>query len=287
MSSSYIAVWPMILHPATIDLRRSHVMAIVNLTPDSFYEKSRNLSCDDVSASLRIAIDGGASSVDLGGYSSRPGASDVSVEEEWRRVRMGLEGVRSLDRGVVVSIDTFRAEIARRAYEEYGDVIINDISAGEMDDAMVGVVAKNNLRYVAMHMRGTPQSMGSLNSYPEGVVKGVVDYFAKRIVELESAGIERSNIILDPGFGFAKSVEQNWALLRGLNELHALGLPLLVGVSRKSMLYKPLGLSAEEVLPASLAVAWEALRYGPAILRVHDVTETRQIVELSNYYNSI
>ena len=146
MSSSYIAVWPMILHPATIDLRRSHVMAIVNLTPDSFYEKSRNLSCDDVRASLRIAIDGGASIVDLGGYSSRPGASDVSVEEEWRRVRMGLEGVRSLDRGVVVSIDTFRAEIARRAYEEYGDVIINDISAGEMDDAMVGVVAKNNLR---------------------------------------------------------------------------------------------------------------------------------------------
>ncbi len=262
-------------------------MAIVNLTPDSFYAKSRNLSCDDVCASLRSAIEGGATIVDLGGYSSRPGASDVPLEEEWRRVRMGLEGVRSMDEGVVVSIDTFRSEIARRAYEEYGDIIINDISAGEMDEAMVGVVAKNNLRYVAMHMRGTPENMSSLNSYSEGVVKGVVDYFAKRIDELEAAGIERGNIILDPGFGFAKSVEQNWELMRGLGELHSFGLPILVGVSRKSMLYKPLGLSAEEVLPASLALAWEALRHGPAILRVHDVSDTRQIVELSNYYNSI
>jgi dihydropteroate synthase len=287
MSNSYIADWLMILHPTTIDLGHSHVMAIVNLTPDSFYAESRNLSYDYISASLRRAIEGGATIVDLGGYSSRPGASDVLVEEEWRRVRMGLESVRSMDEGGVVSIDTFRSEIARRAFEEYGDVIINDISAGEMDEAMVGVVAKNNLRYVAMHMRGTPTSMSSLNSYPEGVVQGVVDYFTKRIKELEAAGIKCENIILDPGFGFAKSVEQNWELMRGLGELHKFGLPLLVGVSRKSMLYKPLGLSAKEVLPASLAMAWEALRQGPAILRVHDVADTRQIVELSNYYNSI
>jgi dihydropteroate synthase len=262
-------------------------MAIVNLTPDSFYAESRQATADDVRQRVEAVIAEGATIIDIGGYSSRPGAAEVSLDEEWRRVRMGLESVRSLDEGVVVSIDTFRSEVARRAYEEYGDIIVNDISAGEMDEAMVGVVAKNNLRYVAMHMRGTPTSMSSLNSYPEGVVQGVVDYFAKRIDELEVAGIKCENIILDPGFGFAKSVEQNWELMRGLGELHKFGLPLLVGVSRKSMLYKPLGLSAKEVLPASLAMAWEALRQGPAILRVHDVADTRQIVELSNYYNSI
>lgn len=275
----------MILHPTTINLEHSHVMAIINLTPDSFYARSRNLSCDKVSMSLRQAIEGGATIVDLGGYSSRPGASDVSVEEEWRRVRMGLEAVRSMDEGVVVSIDTFRSEVARRAYEEYGDVIINDISAGEMDEAMVGVVAKNNLMYVAMHMRGTPKSMSELTSYPEGVVKGVVGYFARRIEELVVAGIKRDNIILDPGFGFAKSVEQNWELMRGLGELYKFGLPVLVGVSRKSMLYKPLGLGAEDVLPSSLALAWESLRHGATILRVHDVRETHQIIELRKYYD--
>jgi dihydropteroate synthase len=210
-------------------------MAIINLTPDSFYARSRNLSCDEVYVSLRQAIEGGATIVDLGGYSSRPGASDVSV--------------------------------------------------GEMDEAMVGVVAKNNLMYVAMHMRGTPKSMSELTSYPEGVVKGVVDYFARRIEELVVAGIKRDNIILDPGFGFAKSVEQNWELMRGLGELYKFGLPVLVGVSRKSMLYKPLGLGAEDVLPSSLALAWESLRHGATILRVHDVRETHQIVELRKYYD--
>ena len=261
-------------------------MAIVNLTPDSFYAKSRNLSCDDVALSLRKAVEGGATIVDLGGYSSRPGASDVSVDEEWRRVRMGLEAVRTMDEGVVVSIDTFRSEVARRAYEEYGDIIINDISAGEMDEAMVDVVAKNNLRYVAMHMQGTPQSMGNLTNYPEGVVKGVVNYFTKRIEELERSGIKHQNIILDPGFGFAKNVEQNWELMRGLGEIYKFGLPVLVGISRKSMLYKPLGLGADDVLPVSLALAWESLRHGATILRVHDVAETSQIVRLRNLYDN-
>jgi dihydropteroate synthase len=151
---------------------------------------------------------------------------------------------------------------------------------------MLGVVAHYDLPYVAMHMRGTPDSMQTMTDYPEGVVRGVVDYFAQRIPQLEAAGIKRERIILDPGFGFAKSVEQNWELLRGLDELRALGLPLLIGVSRKSMLYKPLGTTPEEVLPASLVVAWEALRSGAAILRVHDVAATRQVVELSNYYRS-
>lgn len=276
----------MILNPTTIQLTSSHVMAIINLTPDSFYARSRNLSCDEVSMSLRQAIEAGATIVDLGGYSSRPGAESVDVEEEWRRVSMGLDVVRDIDAGVVVSIDTFRSEIVRRAVESYGAIMVNDISAGEADCEMLATVARYDLPYVAMHMRGMPDNMQSLTDYPEGVVRGVVDYFKCRVSELEDAGIRRERIILDPGFGFAKSVEQNWELLRGLDELRLLGLPLLIGVSRKSMLYKPLNSTPEDVLPASLVVAWEALRGGATILRVHDVAATRQVVELSNYYRS-
>ena len=262
-------------------------MAIVNLTPDSFYATSRTMSRDDIQQRLLDAISEGATIVDMGGYSSRPGAADVDLEEEWRRVDMGLSVAQSLDEGVVISIDTFRSEIVRRAVEAYGAIMVNDISAGEADEQMLGVVAQYDLPYVAMHMRGTPNSMQTLTDYPEGVVRGVVDYFAQRISQLEDAGIRRERIILDPGFGFAKSVEQNWELLRGLDELRALGLPLLIGVSRKSMLYKPLGKTPEEVLPASLVVAWEVLKGGPAILRVHDVAPTRQLVDLNNYCNSI
>jgi dihydropteroate synthase len=261
-------------------------MAIVNLTPDSFYATSRSMTHADVVESVSRAIADGATIIDMGGYSSRPGAANVDVEEEWRRVHMGLSVAQSLDEGVVISIDTFRSEIVRRAVEAYGAIMVNDISAGEADEEMLGVVAHYDLPYVAMHMRGTPDSMQTMTDYPEGVVRGVVDYFAQRIPQLEAAGIKRERIILDPGFGFAKSVEQNWELLRGLDELRALGLPLLIGVSRKSMLYKPLGTTPEEVLPASLVVAWEALRSGAAILRVHDVAATRQVVELSNYYRS-
>lgn len=276
----------MILNPTTIALTSSHVMAIVNLTPDSFYATSRTMSRDDVEQRLLAAIAGGASIVDIGGYSSRPGAEDVDVEEEWRRVNLGLSVAESLDEGVVISVDTFRSEIVRRAVEMYGAIIVNDISAGEADDMMLDVVARYDLPYVAMHMRGTPDSMQRMTNYAEGVVSGVVDYFRGRIPQLEAAGIRRERIVLDPGFGFAKSVEQNWELLRGLDELRALGLPLLIGVSRKSMLYKPLGSTPEDVLPASLVVAWEVLKGGSAILRVHDVAETRQVVELCRYYKS-
>lgn len=259
-------------------------MAIVNLTPDSFYATSRNMSEEDAARAIKRAIIEGATIVDLGGYSSRPGADDVDVEEEWRRVRMGLRAACSVDSGVVISVDTFRSEVVRRAYEEFGPIIVNDISAGEMDDAMVGVVARYNLPYVAMHMRGTPESMNQLTDYPDGVVRGVVGYFEGSVAKLEQAGIRRENIILDPGFGFAKSVEQNWELLGGLDELRALGQPLLIGVSRKSMIYRLLNTTPDEALPGSLCVAWEALRGGAAILRVHDVAATRQVLELSNYF---
>lgn len=284
MSSSYIAACAMMLKPATINLGESHVMAILNITPDSFYSTSRNQTLSDIHSTITRATSEGATIIDLGGYSTRPGAEEVSTEEEWQRIDLGLRALRESEAEVVASIDTFRSEIVRRAYEEYGAFIVNDISAGEIDHAMVESVAKYSLPYIAMHMRGTPATMQSMTEYERGVVNGVVDYFRKRTAELESAGIHRKNIILDPGFGFAKTAEQNHELLAGIAELRALGYPLLIGVSRKSMIYKPLGITPEEALPGSLALAWEALRSGQAILRVHDVKETAQILKLANYY---
>ena len=275
----------MMLDTKRLNLAQAQVMAIVNLTPDSFYATSRNLTAEEVIKSVERAVEEGATIVDLGGYSSRPGAEDVSLEEEWRRVKMGLEAVRRVEGEVLVSIDTFRSEVVRRAYEEFGDFIVNDISAGELDEAMLETVARHNLFYVAMHMRGVPQTMQSLNHYDTGVVEGVAEYFRTRVKELLAAGISESKIVLDPGFGFAKSAEQNYELLTNLRSITHLGYPLLGGVSRKSMIYKPLGLTAEDALPGSLAFAWEALRAGAKIIRVHDVAPTRQIVDLLNHYN--
>lgn len=274
------------LSTASIDLRDSHVMAIVNVTPDSFYEESRNVTDGELEHRIERVVSEGATIVDIGGYSSRPNAEEVSLEEEWCRVRRGLQAVARVDGGVVVSIDSFRSEVIRRAVEEFGEVIVNDISAGEQDEAMLGVVAKYKLPYVAMHMRGTPKTMQSLTDYNKGVVQGVVDYFVERTEQIKRAGIDTQNIVLDPGFGFAKSVEQNYELLVGLDQLRALGYPILVGVSRKSMIYKPLGITPEESLPGSLALAWETLRGGNAILRVHDVRETVQLLKLNNIYRT-
>ena len=230
----------MILSTSSINLRDSHAMAIVNVTPDSFYSDSRTFSKEDIVARVEEAIEAGATIIDIGGYSSRPNAEEVTLEQEWERVRMGLEAVCSVEAGVVVSIDSFRSEVIRRAVEEFGDVIVNDISAGEQDDKMLDVVARYGLPYVAMHMRGTPKTMQSLTDYEDGVVRGVVEYFTRRVEEIVARGVERSKIVLDPGFGFAKDVAQNYELLRGLEELRKLGYPMLIGVSRKSMIYKPL-----------------------------------------------
>jgi len=274
----------MMLSTANIDLRDSHIMAIVNVTPDSFYSNSRNISNADVEHRVERVIEEGATIVDIGGYSSRPNAGEVSVEQEWQRVRRGLEAVSRVDAAIVVSIDSFRAEIIRRAVEEFGEIIVNDISAGEQDDTMLSVVAKYDLPYIAMHMRGTPQTMQALTNYDGGVVNGVVDYFRTRVEDIVAAGVSRQRVILDPGFGFAKSVDQNYELLRGISKVRDIGYPILVGVSRKSMIYKPLDITPEEALPGSLVLAWEVLRSGNAILRVHDVKETLQMLKLRSCF---
>lgn len=260
-----------------INLAEPQVMAIVNVTPDSFYAASRKCSVNDVEQHVAAALKQGATMFDVGGYSTRPGAAEVSAEEEWRRVELGAAVVRN-QTNLPLSIDTFRAEIAARATERFGEVIINDISAGEADKQMVGVVAANGLPYVAMHMRGTPQSMQSLTDYPRGVVCEVVEYLRRRLEWLNEQGVER--VILDPGFGFAKSMEQNYQLLAGLDSVVALGVPVLVGLSRKSMIYKLLGVTPEESLPATSALNLFALGRGATILRVHDVGEAADVVKL-------
>jgi len=260
-----------------INLAEPQVMAIVNVTPDSFYAASRKCSVNDVEQHVAAALEQGATMFDVGGYSTRPGAAEVSAEEEWRRVELGAVVVRN-QTNLPLSIDTFRAEIAARATERFGEVIINDISAGEADKQMVCVVAANGLPYAAMHMRGTPQSMQLLTDYPRGVVCEVVEYLRRRLEWLNGQGVER--VILDPGFGFAKSMEQNYQLLAGLDSVAALGVPVLVGLSRKSMIYKLLGVTPEESLPATSALNLLALERGATILRVHDVGEAADVVKL-------
>lgn len=266
----------------TLDLSHPQVMAIVNLTDDSFYDGGRYADEGAIAARIEQVVAEGASIIDLGGYSSRPDAEDVPPEEEWARVRRGLMAVRNLAADVAVSVDTFRAAVARRAFEEFGHIVINDISAGEADAEMIDLVARYDLPYVAMHMRGTPQTMQRMTDYRQGVVTEVCDYFSERTRFLREHGVEQ--LILDPGFGFAKTLEQNYELLAGLDRLCESGYPVLVGLSRKSMIYKVLDVTPAEALNGTTALHWEALRRGAKILRVHDVKEARQVIRLYEEY---
>ena len=264
-----------------LELSQPQVMTIINVTDDSFFEGSRTVDERSIVARVEQAVAQGATILDVGGYSSRSGAVEISVEDEWQRVRLGLRAVRSVS-DIPVSVDTFRSEVARRAVEEFGELIINDISAGELDANMVDVVAKYNLPYVAMHMRGTPQTMQSRTDYAQDIASEVCQYFERRVEELRQRGV--SKIILDPGFGFAKTLEQNYELLAALNRLTAMGYPVLVGVSRKSMIYKLLGVTSAEALNGTTALHWEALRQGATILRVHDTREAVEVVRIFNKY---
>jgi dihydropteroate synthase len=197
---------------------------------------------------------------------------------------MAIAATREVANDVPISIDTFRAEVIRRAYDRFGEIIVNDITAGQGDSKMLPIVAELKLPYIAMHMRGTPQTMQHLTQY-DNVVDDCIVELQKRLAEISAVGVERCRIAIDPGFGFAKTVEQNYELLAGLHRLKALGQPLLVGVSRKSMIYKPLGITPDEALPATQAIHWEALRQGATLLRVHDVAEAVQTVKLYEKYD--
>lgn len=263
-----------------LNFREPQVMAILNVTDDSFYAGSRNMEERAISERVVQAIEEGATIIDVGGYSTRPGAKDISLEEEWQRVERGLKCIRDISEDIAISVDTFRSGVVERAVALVGDIIVNDISAGEADTRMVDVVAHHKLPYIAMHMRGTPQTMQSMTQYEEGICESVCRYFTQRVEYLRQRGVD--DIILDPGFGFAKSVEQNFELLGGLSSLSALGYPVLAGLSRKSMIYRALDITPEESLAGTVALNWEALRQGASILRVHDVREARQVIELYN-----
>ena len=271
-------------HDIDLDLSRPQVMAILNVTPDSFFAGSRRPDAPHVERRVREAVAEGASIIDVGGYSSRPGADEVSPGEEWRRVKLGVGAVRRLAPGMAVSVDTFRSEVAARAIERFGPLIINDISAGELDPAMPAVAAKYGVPYIAMHMKGDPKTMQSLTDYKRDITAEVVAYFEARVAALLAAGIAREHLVLDPGFGFAKTTEQNYELLAGLHRLCALGYPVLAGLSRKSMIYRVLGATPAQSLAGTVALGWECLRQGAAILRVHDVREAVDTVRIFNAY---
>ena len=266
------------------DFSQPRVMAILNVTPDSFFAGSRMPDAPHVERRVREAVAEGASIIDVGGYSSRPGADEVSPGEEWRRVKLGVGAVRRLAPGMAVSVDTLRSEVAARAIERFGPLIINDISAGELDPAMPAVAAKYGVPYIAMHMKGDPKTMQSLTDYKRDITAEVVAYFEARVAALLAAGIAREHLVLDPGFGFAKTTEQNYELLAGLHRLCALGYPVLAGLSRKSMIYRVLGVTPAQSLAGTVALGWECLRQGAAILRVHDVREAVDTVRIFNAY---
>ena len=256
------------------------VMGILNHTPDSFYPGSRIQGKDNIYGRIEEIISEGAKIIDVGGYSSRPGADEVSEDEEWRRVSEVLKAIRKVDTQIAVSVDTFRSSIARKSIEEGGADIINDISAATLDPDMFAVAAELGVPYILMHMRGTPKTMHHLHEYKGRVIDEVLSELLPRLKTAREAGIRDENIILDPGFGFSKNGEQNFELLTDLDKFVALDYPLLVGLSRKAFLYKPFGVGPDKALNGTTAVNVYALLEGAHILRVHDVRPAVEAVAI-------
>ena len=258
--------------------RKIQILGIVNLTDDSYYAPSRAATCDAFLDRIRQMAAEGADIIDIGACSTRPGSQPVGAEEEWRRLEPALTALRGEFPDLRVSIDTYWASVVERVYDCVGPFVVNDISAGAYDMAMLPLVGRLGLPYIAMHLRGTPETMQSMTDYPKGVTAEVIRYFKAFAKKAAKAGIQEW--ILDPGFGFAKTVEQNWTLLEELDKLQVLQMPILVGVSRKSMIYKRFGITPEEALPATQVAHLLALQRGATYLRVHDVAEARRTIEI-------
>ena len=262
-----------------LDLSTPAIMGILNLTDDSFYDGGQHNSIKKALLQTEKMLDDGAKIIDIGAYSSRPKAKHISLDEEWQRLEKTLQIINKEFPQAIVSVDTFRSEIARRSVDNGAD-LINDISAGNLDLEMFDTVAELHVPYIIMHMQGTPQSMQD-NPHYNCIEKEVVNYFYVKIKTLEQKGV--NNIIIDPGFGFGKTLEHNYQLLNNLEELHTLELPLLVGISRKSMIYKVLETDAKNSLNGTTAIHSLCLSKGASILRVHDVKEAVECVKLINF----
>jgi len=260
-----------------IDLSVPKVMGIINITPDSFYRGSRVTGEKEIISTAVRMTEEGADILDIGGYSSRPSAEDITAEEEGSRVLNAIRLIRKELPGAIVSVDTFRAEIAKTAVNEYGADIINDISGGDADEKMFGLVTQLNIPYIMMHMKGNPRTMQENPEYDD-VVADILKWFGSRIVKLQNAGVK--DIIIDPGFGFGKTIKHNFEMLRRLGDFAIAGFPLLAGISRKSMIWKSLSITPSEALNGTSVLHAVALLNGADILRVHDVKEAVQAVKL-------
>jgi dihydropteroate synthase len=264
-----------------LDLSTPCVMGILNITPDSFYTGSRVTSEKKILKQAEKMLGEGATFLDVGGYSSRPGATDISVEEEISRVRTAIQAVVREFPTAIISIDSFRSEVVRAAVGE-GAAFINDVSGGNLDPLMFDTVAKLEVPYILMHMKGTPQTMASLTNY-NNLLKEMIDYFHQKITDMHHLGVK--DVIIDPGFGFAKTVEQNFEILHHLDHFQILGKPVLAGLSRKSMIWKTVQTTAEQALNGTTAMNTLALLKGASILRVHDVKEAVEVVKLVTKMN--
>ncbi|RXR31751.1 dihydropteroate synthase [Flavobacterium piscinae] len=259
-----------------IDLTTPKVMGILNVTPNSFYDGGKYQHETEILKRVEVMLTEGADFIDIGAYSSKPNAEFVSEEEEVNRLLPILKSVLKEFPNTIISIDTFRSQIAKVSIEN-GAAIINDISAGSLDEKMMETIAKFQIPYIMMHMKGTPQTMMSLTTYDD-IVKEMLFYFSEKVVQARSFGI--NDLIIDPGFGFAKTTEQNYEVMQKLQLFQSLELPILAGVSRKSMIYKPLESSPEKALNGTTALNMIALTKGASILRVHDVKEAVECVKL-------
>lgn len=255
------------------------LMGILNLTPDSFYDGGRYETLSDILRQSEKLVSEGAHMIDIGGYSTRPGAENISVEEEWKRLRPALDALARNFPETPLSVDTFRAVVARRSIE-HGAAMINDISGGTLDPDMFEVISDLQVPYVLMHMRGDPRTMQTKTNY-EDVVINILTDLEKKLSNLTKRGV--NDVILDVGFGFAKTMEQNYRLLTNLNKFRIFGKPLLVGISRKSMVWKLLDISPEEALNGTTALHMVALMKGASVLRVHDVAMAAQVIKLYKY----
>ena len=271
-----------ILKKQVVSLEKPLIMAIVNITPDSFFEGSRALSEADIVSNVGRAISEGADIIDIGGYSTRPGAAHVSEDDEWQRIDLALNTICKNYPDIPISVDTFRAEVAYKSVKTYGIDMINDISGGSIDEKMFDTVARLGVPYILMHTRGTPSTMMNMTDYDD-IVSDILKYFAQKISLLRSAGF-KSDIIIDLGFGFAKTLEQNYSLLATQKVFECFELPILTGISRKSMINKVLGTTPQEALNGTTVLNTLALLNGANILRVHDVKEAVEAVKLVDFY---
>ena len=260
-----------------LDLSVPKVMGILNITPDSFYQGSRFLgNVQELTDRAGVMLSQGASVLDVGGYSTRPGAAEVSGREESERVVWAIEGLKKSFPDCIVSVDSFRAQVAEAALVAGADMI-NDVAGGDLDEGMFDVVARYKVPYVLMHMRGNPKTMNRLTDYAD-VAADIIKDLAGRVAVLRARGV--ADIVVDPGFGFAKTIDQNFELMKKLSFFHQLGCPLLVGISRKTMIWKTLGIHAEEALNGTSVLNTLAVQAGANILRVHDVKEAMEVIKL-------